>query len=156
MNEQFVPFGFTLVSEAERESLLRNSHNKGGFKFFGGEKIVFGKLVFYKPVLDENGQQRVRNGKPLTSVAIQAEVDGREVALSMSTFATFPKGLEGIDQYPFMKKLVQCASDFERYELLEGKTFTVSIFRGQGIDWLKSTEKERVYTDRDFPMLKEA
>lgn len=156
MNEQFVPFGATIVADADRESVLRNSHNKGGFKFFGDEKIVFGDRVFSKPVLDENGQQRTRNGKPLISVSIQAEVNGQEVALSMSTFATFPKGLEGIEQYPFMKKLVQCASDFERYQLLKDKTFTVSVFHGQGIDWLKSTEKERVYTDKDFPMLKEA
>lgn len=157
MNEQFVPFGgWTEKSGTERESVLRTSHSKGGFKFFGGETVTFGERIFTKPVLDDKGQQRKRSdGQPMISVAIQATVNGKDVALSMSTFAVFPKDLKSLEPYPVMKSLVQCQNDLERYEVLKNKTFKITLLQGQGVDWAKSTETERAYKNREFPMLNE-
>lgn len=149
---QFIaPADFHKVEDQQLNEVLSNSHARNGFKFFDGDVVKFGTQVY-----THERQEKDSNGNPRISCFIEAEIHGKPLLLSFACLSSFPRDVDSMAvKYPFMAQLIN-GSDFERYDLIKGKSFKVSLIEGEGIDWTKYKPGDKgdalVWKTKKFPM----
>ena len=143
-----IPEGFNKVEAAQAAQILSKSGSRQGVYFFKGDKIVLGEQIYSKvrQVKTAAGQTEDR-----IIPYLAAEVNGRDTLIPMSAFRNFPvvDTEKFFDQHPQMKPLYN-GTDYDRYELLKGKTLTVTdVVSGKGFDFAKSDFANRNYVYKD-------
>lgn len=147
----YIPEGFNRVEASQAAQILSKSGSRQGVYFFKDDKIVLGDQIYSKTrqVKTADGKMEDRN-----IPYIAAEINGKNTLIPMSAFRNFPvvDTEKFFDAYPQMKPLYN-GSDYERYELLKGKTLTVTdVVTGKSFDFAKSdfTARNYVYKDSKF------
>lgn len=147
----YIPEGFNKVEAAQAAQILSKSGSRQGVYFFKGDRIVLGDQIYSKTrqVKTADGKTEDRN-----IPYIAAEINGKNTLIPMSAFRNFPvvDTEKFFEAYPQMKPLYN-GSDYERYELLKGKTLTVvELVDGKSFDFAKSdfTNRNYVYKNSKF------
>lgn len=144
------PRDFQEVAPADYDKVLSSTGNRGSIRLFLDDKIVVGSTVATREFKPKNGD------KAVVVPFVDGSINGVKRPIPFSLFRRFPRNPDQLlNEAPLMKSLYNCPSDYDRFELVKGRTLKVAkIVEGEAIDFAKTTDfSNAVYRTATFPVL---
>lgn len=154
MFELPIPTGFTQVTDL---SVLSASGSRSANYFFAGDRVTVSDKVYSQ--LRPSATQTDESGKPkmqpvyyaLVNITHEGSDNGYDKLLPLAAFRRLPKDSESFlaTAGDLMRQLAGMSSDYERFDLLKGKTVKVARLEdGEAFDYSASNFATREYKYR--------